>query len=178
MPERTGGDKGRLVNIGKRGFVVDVINHVIEHRKNNSFGIIKNTGMYCGLESETCFFLNSKGEPFKLKKNASDNYQPYELRRHLKSLNLGEGIDMQIALRSIGNSIGGIIPKTMLENLGLKKGDKVDITEENGRLVIEPIKKPEYSLNELLAQCDNKATALNDEDKAWLNAEPVGKEVL
>jgi hypothetical protein len=83
MPERISGDKGRLVNIGKRGFVVDVINRVTDHRKDNGFGIIKNTGMYCGLEPETRFFLNGKGEPFKLKKNASDNYQPYALRRYL-----------------------------------------------------------------------------------------------
>lgn len=95
MPERISGDKGRLINIGKRGFVVDVINRVIEHRKNNGFGIIKNTGMYFGLEPETRFFLNGKGEPFKLKKNSSDNYQPYALRRYLKALNLGEGIDIR-----------------------------------------------------------------------------------
>ena len=93
MPERISGAKGRLVSIGKRGFIVDVINHVIEHRKNNCLGIIKNTGMYCGLEPDTRFFLNDKGEAFKLKKNGSDNYQPYALRRYLKALNLGEGID-------------------------------------------------------------------------------------
>lgn len=93
VPERISGGKGRLVNIGKYGFIVEVINKVIEHRKSNSFGIIKNTGMYCGLEPETRFFLNAKGEPFKLKKNSSNNYQPYALRRYLKALNLGEGID-------------------------------------------------------------------------------------
>lgn len=85
---------------------------------------------------------------------------------------------MQITLREIGNSLGSIFPKPMLQNLGLKKGDKIDIKEENGRLVIKPIKKPEYSLHELLVQCDSTTTALNEEDKAWLNAEPVGSEIL
>jgi putative addiction module antidote len=85
---------------------------------------------------------------------------------------------MQITLREIGNSLGSIFPKPMIQNLGLKKGDKIDITEEDGKLVIEPIKKPEYSLNELLAQCNNAAPELSDEDKAWLNADPVGKEIL
>jgi len=85
---------------------------------------------------------------------------------------------MQITLREIGNSTGGIFPKPMLKNLGMKKGDKVNIFEENGRLVIEAIHKPEYSLNELLAQCNNTAPELNQEDMDWLNTEPVGKEIL
>ena len=62
MPERITGGKGRLVNVGKKGFIIDVINRVIDHRKSNAFGIIKNTGMYLGLEPETRFFLNAKGE--------------------------------------------------------------------------------------------------------------------
>lgn len=95
MPERISGGKGRLLNIGKKGFIVDVIMRIVEHRKINNFGVIKNTGMYLGLEPETRFFLNDKGDPFKLKKNASDNYQPYALRRYIKALNLGEGIDVR-----------------------------------------------------------------------------------
>lgn len=85
---------------------------------------------------------------------------------------------MQITLREIGNSLGSIFPKPMIQNLGLKKGDKIDITEEDGKLVIEPIKKPEYSLNELLAQCDSTITEFNEEDNEWLNAAPVGKEII
>lgn len=66
----------------------------------------------------------------------------------------------------------------MLQSLGLKKGDKVDITEENGRLVIEPIKHVEYSLQELLAQCNASTFELSQEDKTWLSSKPVGKEFL
>jgi hypothetical protein len=93
MPERITGGKGRLVNIGKKGFVVDVINHVINYRHSNNLGVIKDTGMYAGLEPETSFFQSAKGEAFKLKKAASGNYQPYALRRYIKAFNLGEGID-------------------------------------------------------------------------------------
>lgn len=96
MPEYISGkDKGRLVSIGSKGFLIEVINHVIEYRIANGFGVIKNTGMYCNLDPDTEFFLNAKGEPFKLKKNNSDNYQPYSLRRHIKNLNIGEGIDIR-----------------------------------------------------------------------------------
>ena len=37
--------------------------------------------------------------------------------------------------------------------------------------------KPHYSLSELLAQCDLNAP-LSDEDRAWLDALPVGCEAL
>jgi hypothetical protein len=105
MPERiTGVSKGRLVNVGKKGFIVEVIKHVVQYRISNGFGIIKNTGMYLGLEPETRFFLNRNGEPFKLKKNTSDNYQPYSIRRHMKGLNLSEGIDNRSLRESfVGN---------------------------------------------------------------------------
>ena len=37
--------------------------------------------------------------------------------------------------------------------------------------------KPRYTLAELLAQCDFDMP-LSQEDKDWLNAKPVGKEIL
>ena len=96
IPKRISGkDKGRLVHIGSKGFVVDVIRHVIEYRLSMKLGIIKNTGMFAGLEPETRFFLDGKGLPFKLKIAKSGNYQPYALRRYMKALNLGEGIDIR-----------------------------------------------------------------------------------
>ena len=85
---------------------------------------------------------------------------------------------MQITLREIGNSLGSIFPKPMIQSLGLQKGDKINITEEGGRLVIEPVKKPKYSLSELLGQCKSCTPELSQEDKDWLNSEPVGKELL
>ncbi|MBR8165840.1 hypothetical protein KDW98_32425 [Burkholderia vietnamiensis] len=36
--------------------------------------------------------------------------------------------------------------------------------------------KPRYRLGELLAQCDGSA-AISPEDRAWLNAPPVGREL-
>ena len=48
---------------------------------------------------------------------------------------------------------------------------------ENGRLVIVPKARPRYSLDELLAQCDENDT-LSPEDRTWIDAKPVGKELL
>ena len=47
----------------------------------------------------------------------------------------------------------------------------------DGRLVVEPRTRPVYTLEELLAQCDE--TAPDDaEDRAWLDASRAGDELL
>jgi len=46
---------------------------------------------------------------------------------------------MHIAIRKIGNSEGIIIPKEILDRMGLKAGDNVNLAEEAGQLVLKPI---------------------------------------
>jgi putative addiction module antidote len=46
---------------------------------------------------------------------------------------------MNVAIRKIGNSEGIIIPKEVLDRMGLKAGDSVNLAEEAGRLVLKPI---------------------------------------
>jgi antitoxin ChpS len=69
------------------------------------------------------------------------------------------------------------VPPAILEVLHLSSGSIVGITIENGRLLIEPQTKPRYRLEELLAQCDESAE-FRAEDNDWLNAKPVGAELL
>ena len=38
--------------------------------------------------------------------------------------------------------------------------------------------KIKYDLDELLDQCSPKDFALNEEDKAWINVDPVGNEIF
>lgn len=45
---------------------------------------------------------------------------------------------MNVTIRKIGNSEGIIIPKEVLERLGLKAGDEFSVTEENGQLTLVP----------------------------------------
>ena len=47
----------------------------------------------------------------------------------------------------------------------------------SGRLVVEPQQQPRYTLDELLAQCNPKAP-LSKEDREWLDAAPVGSELI
>lgn len=45
---------------------------------------------------------------------------------------------MQTSLRKLGNSAGVIIPKSVLNELGLSPGDAMDMRLEKGRLVLVP----------------------------------------
>lgn len=45
---------------------------------------------------------------------------------------------MNTTIRKIGNSEGIIIPKELLDRLGLKAGDSVDLQEVEGRLLLVP----------------------------------------
>ena len=80
-------------------------------------------------------------------------------------------------LRKVGGSIMLAVPPALLDLLNLRPGARVDIDVENGRLVIEPKARPSYSLDELLAQCEETGTP-SAEDRAWIDAKPVGNELL
>lgn len=65
----------------------------------------------------------------------------------------------------------------VLKTLELSTDSEVGMTIDNGCLIIEPQKRPRYSLEELLAQCDPHAE-MSEEDREWIDAPAVGKEIL
>ncbi len=79
-------------------------------------------------------------------------------------------------LRKVGGSIMLTVPPALLNLLDLQAGDTVGIGVDNGRLVIEPVPRPHYTLADLLAQCD-ASQEVSQEDLEWLNAKPVGNEL-
>ena len=80
-------------------------------------------------------------------------------------------------LRKIGGSVILAVPPAFLDLLNFGMGAKVGTSVEDGRLVVEPTTRPRYTLEDLLAQCDD-AAATSAEDRAWLDASPVGNELL
>ncbi|QAZ65970.1 AbrB/MazE/SpoVT family DNA-binding domain-containing protein [Solidesulfovibrio carbinolicus] len=80
-------------------------------------------------------------------------------------------------LRKVGGSVMLAVPPAILELLALQAGSSVGLAVADGRLVIEPIRPPRYTLDELLAQCDASA-AVSDEDRQWLDGRPTGNELL
>lgn len=85
---------------------------------------------------------------------------------------------METVIRKFGNSKGAIIPAVLLKELGLDVNDKIDAKAENGRLVIEPVSKQEYSLSDLLEQSKGVDMSLDESERQWLNSVDVGKEVV
>lgn len=46
---------------------------------------------------------------------------------------------MRAAVRKMGNSSGVIIPKPILNELGVKAGDEIEMTLEAGKVVLAPV---------------------------------------
>jgi len=46
---------------------------------------------------------------------------------------------MRAQVRKIGNSLGSIIPATLLRQLNLTEGASISLSIENGKIIIEPI---------------------------------------
>ena len=84
---------------------------------------------------------------------------------------------MMSFLIKIGNSTGTIIPAQILKDLKLKKGDRLSIVEDHGKIVISAANsRPKYQLAELLARCDQSAP-IPEALTEWDAANPVGNEV-
>jgi antitoxin ChpS len=80
-------------------------------------------------------------------------------------------------LRKVGGSIMLAVPPALLDILHLRPGAKVGLAVRSGRLVVEPQRRPRYTLDELLAQCNPKAPRSKEEHE-WLDDKPVGGELL
>jgi antitoxin MazE len=79
---------------------------------------------------------------------------------------------MRAVVRKWGNSASVRIPKHILKSARLSVDDAVELREESGRIVIEPLRHKEYSLKELVDGITPEN--LHGETDT---GEPVGKEV-
>ncbi len=80
-------------------------------------------------------------------------------------------------LRKVGGSVMLAVPPALLHVLRLRPGARVGVGVERGRLVVEPQRRPHYTLDELLSQCHPKARRTKEE-RAWLAGKPVGDELI
>lgn len=79
---------------------------------------------------------------------------------------------MRVVVKKWGNSASVRIPASVLEAARLHLDQPVDVREEAGRIIIEPIQEPAYDLATLLA-------GITDENRheAVDMGPPVGREV-
>ena len=80
---------------------------------------------------------------------------------------------MRVMVKKWGNSASVRIPAGIMEAARLSLDAPVDVREEGGRIVIEPIRSNEYDLAQLLADI----TPENLHNEIDFGA-PVGKELL
>ncbi|WP_019218689.1 AbrB/MazE/SpoVT family DNA-binding domain-containing protein [Bartonella florencae] len=80
-------------------------------------------------------------------------------------------------LRKVRGLVMLSIPPTLLDVLHLSENTQVGLAVDNGCLIVKPQVSPNDTLEELLAQ-SNPSDDLADEDMEWLDAKPVGRELL
>ena len=80
---------------------------------------------------------------------------------------------MRAVVKKWGNSASVRIPASVMAAAGLRLDQAVEVREDNGRIVIEPVARDEYDLADLLAGI----TPENIHDEVDFGA-PVGNEAL
>ena len=80
-------------------------------------------------------------------------------------------------LRKVDESVMLEVPPAILTALHLRAGIMVSMEVADGRLVVNPKPRPRYKLTELLAEASD-AYPLPAEEREWIDAPPVGTEVI
>ena len=78
---------------------------------------------------------------------------------------------MKARIQKWGNSLALRIPKSFAAHSNIEQGSVVDLSLDNGKMIVEAAKEQEYSLDELLA----RVTKNNLHTEVDFGA-PVGKE--
>jgi antitoxin MazE/antitoxin ChpS len=84
---------------------------------------------------------------------------------------------MQTTIRKWGNSAGARLPANILKAVGINVNDTVDIEIVDNSIVLRAGIEHK-SVEDLLKMSPSGSFDLSEEDKEWLNAEPVGLEVI
>lgn len=79
---------------------------------------------------------------------------------------------MKTTVKKWGNSAAVRIPASVMEAMHLTLDDVMDVREETGRIVIEPVRQKAYDLGELLRGITSK-----NRHQAVDFGPPAGKEV-
>lgn len=79
---------------------------------------------------------------------------------------------MKATVQKWGNSLALRIPKSFATHSNIEQGSVVDLSLENGRMIVEAAKEQEYSLEDLLARVTKKNLHCEVDFGA-----PIGREV-
>ncbi|HTY62964.1 MAG TPA: AbrB/MazE/SpoVT family DNA-binding domain-containing protein [Acidobacteriota bacterium] len=79
---------------------------------------------------------------------------------------------MQTKIQRWGNSLGLRIPRSFAEEAGVEAGSQVDLSMQDGNLIVRAAKRRRYRLDELLERVTTKNVHREID-----TGEPIGKEV-
>ena len=82
-------------------------------------------------------------------------------------------------LRKWGGAVAVSLPKKVLALLKLKAGSQVEVTAQDGKIILSPARR-EYSLDQLIKDQQRLERKLGRPlvDRQWLDDAPHGKECL
>ncbi len=81
-------------------------------------------------------------------------------------------------LKKAGGSLVMTVPASVRDAMELSEGQRLSVVVDNGKIVLEPATpRRRFTLDELLEQCDLDRPYSEDE-RTWLDAPPVGRELL
>ena len=80
---------------------------------------------------------------------------------------------MRVIVKKWGNSASVRIPSAVMKAAALGIDEEVDVREEEGRIIVEPLRPHEYDLKRLLAAVTPKNLHAAEDF-----GRPVGKELL
>jgi len=69
------------------------------------------------------------------------------------------------------------VPAHYVKLLRLREGQRVKLFVRNGALVVSPLDLPQYTLEELLKDAKPRRR-ISKEDRQWLDAPRVGRELI
>lgn len=83
---------------------------------------------------------------------------------------------MHTNIRKWGNSAGTILPAAVLQEAGLEIGDALEAQVVDGKVILSPVVR-DLTLDELLTGSPIENLKNTDEDREWIEAPSVGREI-
>jgi len=81
-----------------------------------------------------------------------------------------------IVIRQSGGANIVSIPKAIVQTLGLRVGSRLDLSIKDNKIILTPL-EGDLSLETLLKGSPKECFKIAEEDREWIDAKPVGKEV-
>jgi len=77
-------------------------------------------------------------------------------------------------VQKLGDTLVLVVPPELQQEMQLAEGTKLEMQADQGKLIV---RRRKYTLQELLDQCDF-SIPMTDEEREWIDAPAVGREVI